>query len=65
MEISFNIKTEFLIELTLLRFTLPFVNVHDVPLLVDSILLSVDSNVSVLLIDIALNLKDLSSLIDN
>jgi hypothetical protein len=35
VEWSLNIQTEFFIELSLLRFTLPFINVNNIPLLVD------------------------------
>jgi hypothetical protein len=65
MEISLNVESELFVEFTLLRLTLPFVNIHDVPLLVDSIVLSVDSNVSVLSIDVSNNFEYLSSLIYN
>jgi hypothetical protein len=47
VEVSLNVKTEVLIELTLSWFSLPFINVDDVPLLVDFTVLSMDDNVSV------------------
>jgi hypothetical protein len=47
VEVSLNVKTEVLIELTLGWFSLPFINVDDVPLLVDFTVLSMDDNVSV------------------
>jgi len=63
MEISFNIESELFIELTLLWFTLPFVNVHDVPLLSDLTIFVLDFNISILTINVALNLNYLSSLV--
>jgi hypothetical protein len=47
VEVSLNVKTEVFIELTLSWFSLPFINVDDVPLLVDFTVLSMDDNVSV------------------
>jgi hypothetical protein len=47
VEVSLNVKTESFIELTLSWFSLPLIGVDDVPLLVNGILLSVDTNVSV------------------
>jgi hypothetical protein len=47
VEVSLNIKTEVLIEFSLSWFTLPFISIDDVPLLVDLTVLSMDDNVSV------------------
>jgi hypothetical protein len=55
VEISFNIETESLVELSLGRFSLPLVNIHDIPLLMDLVVSTVNSNVSVLLVDLANN----------
>jgi len=65
VEISLNIETESLIELTLSWFSLPFINIDDVPLLVDSSVLVIDHDVSVLSINCTLDIKYLSSLIDD
>jgi len=48
IEISFNIKTESFIELSLGWLSFPFINVNNIPLLMDLIVLLIDSNVSVL-----------------
>jgi hypothetical protein len=62
VEISLNIETESLIEFSLLWFTLPFVNVHDVPLLVELSMSCVYNDVLVLTIDSSLDIKDLTVL---
>jgi len=64
MEVSLNIQTEVLIEISLLEF-LPFINIDDVPLLVDLTMLSMSDDVSVLVIKSTLNIQDLSFLVDN
>jgi len=65
VEISLNIKAELLVKFSLSWFSLPFISIDNIPLLVDSIVLRVDTDVSVFLINIALNFKDLAFLIDN
>jgi hypothetical protein len=65
MEWSFDVETELFIQLSLLWLSLPLINIHNVPLLMDAIVFVVDSNVPVLLIDIALNLNNLSSFVNN
>jgi len=65
MEWSLNIKSKLLVEFSLSWFSLPFVSIDNVPLLVDTVRLFVNANVSVFLIKISLNLKNLSSLINN
>jgi hypothetical protein len=65
VEISLNIESKSIIELALGWFTLPFISIDNVELLIDGILLSVDTNVSVFLIDSTLNFNDLSFLVDN
>jgi len=65
VEIFFNNKTVFFIELSLYWFTLPFINVDNVPLLVKTIVSSLNTNVSVLLVDVANNFHDFTSLVDN
>jgi hypothetical protein len=65
VEISLNVKSESLIELSFSWLTLPFINVDDVPLLVDSILLLVDSDVSVFSVSSTLNFQYLTSLVDD
>ena len=66
MEVTFNIETELLIEFSLLWFSLPFINVHDVPLLTESsqsCVLWSNFNVSVLLVKVTTDIKHLSSFI--
>jgi hypothetical protein len=65
VEVSLNIKTESFVELTLSWFTLPFVNVDNIPLLMDLVVSLVDTDVSVFLINSTLNFHYLSSLVDN
>jgi hypothetical protein len=65
VEVSLYIKTESFIELSFSWLTLPFINVDNVPLLMDFIGLFVDCNISILLINLSLYLNDLSSFVDN
>jgi hypothetical protein len=65
VEVSFNVESESLIELTLSWFSLPFVNIDDVPLLEDLVLLNSNNNVSVLLINSTLDFYNLSFLVHN
>jgi hypothetical protein len=65
VEWSFNVKSELLVELSFLWFSLPFVNIHDIPLLMDSIVLFVNTNVSVLSINIANNFDSLALFVYN
>jgi hypothetical protein len=55
IEVSFDNESEIFVEFSLLWFTLPFINVDNVPLLVDSTVLVVNSDVSVFLINISNN----------
>jgi len=57
MEISLNIESELFIEFSFLWFTLPLIDVHDIPLLVDLAVSWVDHDVSVLSIDSTLDVK--------
>jgi hypothetical protein len=63
MEVSLNVKTELLVELSLSWFSLPFISVDNIPWLVESVVLVLDFNVSVFSINIALDMKDLAFLI--
>jgi hypothetical protein len=65
MEWSFDIESILFIELSFSWFSLPFISIDDVPLLVDSAMLVVDNDVSVFSIMTSINIKDLSVLIDN
>jgi hypothetical protein len=65
MEVSLDEETELLVELSLLWLSLPLVSIHNIPLLLDLVVLVVDTDVSVLSISGALNLNDLASLVDN
>jgi hypothetical protein len=64
-EISFDVKSEIFIEFSLLWFTLPFISVNNIPLLVDSTVLVMNLNVSVLLVNVSDNFKYLSSFVYN
>jgi len=57
MEVSFNIETESLVELTLCRFTLPLINIHNVPLLTDLTMNIVDNDVLVLSVNSTLYIE--------
>ena len=48
VEVSFNVETEVFVHLSLGWFSLPFINVDNVPLLVDLSVLLVNNDVSVL-----------------
>jgi hypothetical protein len=63
VEVSLNVKTELLVKLSFSWFSLPFVNVYDIPLLVESVVLVLDFNVSVFSINISLDMEYLSFLI--
>jgi hypothetical protein len=65
VEISFDIETEFIVEFSFSWFSLPFISIDDVPLLVDISILIGYLNVSVFRIEISLNFDNLSSLVDN
>jgi hypothetical protein len=64
VEISFDIKTILFIELTLLRLTLPFISIDKVPLLVEFSVLVPDEDVSLFSINVALDIHNLSFLVD-
>jgi hypothetical protein len=50
IEISFDVKSESLIEFSLGWFSLPFISIHNVPLLVDLSMFRMNNDVSVLVI---------------
>ena len=64
VEVSFNIKTELFIELTLYWFLWILINIDDIPLLVDMVVLIPDNDVSVLFIFVSVNVHDLSLFIN-
>jgi len=64
-EWSFDIETEFFIQFSLSWLTFPFVNVDNVPLLMDSSVLEVDHDVSAFSINISLNFNNLSFFVGN
>jgi hypothetical protein len=57
VEVSLNVKTELLVELSLSWFSLPFINVDNIPLLVESVVLVLDFDVSVFSINISLDME--------
>jgi hypothetical protein len=65
VEISLNVEVEFLVELSLGWLFWILVNIDEVPLLVDSSVLVVYLNVSVFSINISLDIKYLSVLINH
>jgi len=65
MEVFLNNESEFFIHLSLLWFWFPLIDIDDVPLLVKTIVSSLNTNVSVLLVDVANNFHDFTSLVDN
>jgi hypothetical protein len=50
IEISFDVKSESFIEFSLGGFSLPFISIHNVPLLVDLSVFRMNNDVSVLVI---------------
>jgi hypothetical protein len=65
MEVFLNNQSEFIVHLTFLRILFPFVNIHNVPLLVKTIVSGVHTNVSVFLVNITYNLNYFTSFVDN
>jgi hypothetical protein len=65
VEVSFNIESKSVIELSLGWLTLPLINIDDIKLLIYGILLSIHTNVSIFCINSSLNFNDLSFLVDN
>jgi len=65
VEVSLNKESESFVELSLGWFSLPFISVDNVPLLVDLLLIVVNNNVSVLRIRSALNFNNFTVLVDN
>jgi hypothetical protein len=65
MEVFFNNKSEVFVELSLFGFLLPFINIDNIPLLMKSIVSTIDANVLLFSVNIADNFHNLSSLIDN
>ena len=65
MEIFLYNKSELFVELSLFRILLPFIYIDDVPLLMKSIVSSVDTDVSVLLVNITNDFHNFSSFVDN
>jgi hypothetical protein len=62
VEVSFNVKAELFIEFSLDWLTLPFINVDNVPLLVDSSMSWMNNDVLLLSINSTLDIKYLSIL---
>ena len=65
VEVSLNVKTELLVELTLSWFSLILINVDNSPSLVDLTVLLFHNNVSVLIVKSSINGNDLSSFVRN
>ena len=63
VEVSLNIKSESLVELSFCWFSLPFISIDNIPLLMDFVLQSVYTNVSVLGINTSLDFQNLSFLV--
>jgi hypothetical protein len=56
VEWSFDIETEFFVELTLSWLSFPLVSVDNVPLLIESSMLFVDHDVSVFSVNVTLDI---------
>jgi hypothetical protein len=65
VEVSLNKESESFVELSLGWLSLPFINIHDVPLLVDLLLVVVNNNVSVLRIGCTLHFNNFTMLVHN
>jgi hypothetical protein len=63
VEISLDIETKLFIKLSFAWFSLPLICIDNVPLLMDLVSLNIDTNVSVLLINVAYNFQNLSFLV--
>ena len=63
VEWSFNIESEIFVQLSLSRFSFPFISVDDIPLLVDLSMFVPDNDVSLLSINSAMYIHNLSFLI--
>jgi len=65
IEWSFNNEAPFWTHFTLLWFRFLFINIHDVPLLIETIVLVPDNDLSVLVIMTTMNIEDLALLVDD
>jgi len=65
MEVFLDNETELFIHFTLAWFTFPFVNIDDVPLLMKTVVSFLNTDVSVLLVNVSNNFHHFSSLIDD
>jgi hypothetical protein len=65
VEVSKDIESKFFIEFSLPGFTLPFISVDYIPLLVNFTILVSNNDVSILSINVSLNFNDLCFLVNN
>jgi len=65
VEVSLNVKTELLVQLSLSWFVWVFISIDNLPSLVNLSVSLVNNDVSVLSINTALNIKDFTFLIDD
>jgi hypothetical protein len=65
VEVFLNNESEFFIHLSFFRLSFPFINVDDVPLLVKTIVSTIDSDVVVFSVLVSGDFHCLSSLVDN
>jgi len=65
VEVSLNVKSELLVELTLGWLLLVFINIGNLPSLVDLAILSLQNNVSVFVVKSSINSNDLSFFVGN
>jgi hypothetical protein len=65
MEVFFYNESEFLVHFSFSGLTFPFIDVDDVPLLMNAIVSTIDTNVSVFLVNVSYNLHYFASLIDD
>jgi hypothetical protein len=65
VEISFNIETEHFVEFSLNWFLFIFINIDDIPLLVDLSMFAPNNDVSLFIINSSVDIHKLSPFIDN
>jgi hypothetical protein len=62
VEVSFNVKTELFVEFSFTWLTLPFIYIHNVPLLINSTMGCVDNDVLLLSVNSTLYIENFSVL---
>jgi hypothetical protein len=65
MEIFFYYETIFFIELTFAWLTFPLINIDNIPLLMKTVVSLINTDISILLINVAYDFHDFASLVDD